>query len=134
MQDLIKRYFWVIGAVTVVICAVFAAKATGSFLTAKFLADSTKAPKVTPVQPRVDTVVKPVRSKDGGQLASRNMFCSECTPAVVVATDPSQIQQTGLPLVLLATNVSPDPKQSYASVINTESQKQGAYGMDDVLP
>ena len=134
MQDLIKRYFWVIGAVTVIICAVFAAKATGSFLTAKFLADSTKPPKVTPIQPRVDAVVKPVRSKDGGQLASRNMFCSECTPAVVVATDPSQIQQTSLPLVLLATNVSPDPKQSYASVINTESQKQGAYGTDEQLP
>jgi general secretion pathway protein C len=134
MQDLIKRYFWVIGAVTVIICAVFAAKATGSFLTAKFLADSTKPPKVTPIQPRVDAVVKPVRSKDGGQLASRNMFCSECTPAVAVVTDPSQIQQTSLPLVLLATNVSPDPKQSYASVINTESQKQGAYGADEQLP
>lgn len=134
MQDLIKRYFWVIGAVTVIVCAVFAAKATGSFLTAIFLADSTKAPKVTPMQPRVDAVVKPVRSKDGGQLATRNMFCSECTPAAVVNTDPSQIQQTSLPLVLLATNVSPDPKQSYASVINTESQKQGAYGMEEQLP
>lgn len=135
MQDLIKRYFWVIGAVTIVVCAVFAAKATGSFLTAIFLADSTKAPKVTPMQPRVDTIAKPVRSKDGGQLATRNMFCSECTPApVAVNADPSQIQQTSLPLVLLATNVSPDPKQSYASVINTESQKQGAYGVDEVMP
>jgi general secretion pathway protein C len=135
MQDLIKRYFWVIGAVTIVVCAVFAAKATGSFLTAIFLADSTKAPKVTPVQPRIDQIAKPVRSKDGGQLATRNMFCSECTPAAVaVNADPSQIQQTSLPLVLLATNVSPDPKQSYASVINTESQKQGAYGVDEVMP
>jgi len=135
MQDLIKRYFWVIGAVTVIVCAVFAAKATGSFLTAVFLADSKKAPKVTPMQPRVDTVAKATRSKDGGQLATRNMFCSECTPAPVAANaDPSSIQQTSLPLVLLATNVSPDPKQSYASVINTESQKQGAYGIDEVLP
>jgi general secretion pathway protein C len=135
MQDLIKRYFWVIGAVTIVVCAVFAAKATGSFLTAMFLADSTKPPKVTPIQPRVDQIAKPVRSKDGGQLATRNMFCSECTPAAVaVSADPSQIQQTSLPLVLLATNVSPDPKQSYASVINTESQKQGAYGVEEVMP
>jgi general secretion pathway protein C len=135
MQDFIKRYFWVIGAVTVVTCAVFAAKATGSILTATFLADSNKAPKVTPVQPRTDTVVKPTRSKDGGQLATRNMFCSECTPAaVVVNNDPSSIQQTSLPLVLLATNVSPDPEQSYASVINTESQKQGAYGVGEMLP
>ena len=117
MQDLIKRYFWVIAVVTVIICAVFAAKATGSFLTAKFLADSTKAPKVTPIAPKVE-VAKPTRSKDGGQLATRNMFCSECTPAAVaVNTDPSSIQQTSLPLVLLATNVSSDPKLSYASVM-----------------
>ena len=134
MQDLIKRYFWVIAAVTVIICAVFAAKATGSFLTAKFLADSTKAPKVTPIAAKVE-VAKPTRSKDGGQLATRNMFCSECTPAVAaINTDPSSIQQTALPLVLLATNVSADPKQSYASVVNTESQKQGSYGVDEQLP
>jgi general secretion pathway protein C len=135
MQHLIKRYFWVVGAVTVIACAVFAAKATGSFLTAAFLPDSKKAPKITPIQPRLDTVVKAVRSKDGGQLATRNMFCSECTPAVAaVNADPSQIQQTSLPLVLLATNVSTDPKQSYASVINTETQKQGSYGFDETLP
>ena len=135
MQDVIKRYFWVIGVVTVIACAVFAAKATGSILTAVFLNDSKKAPKVKPVQPRVDQIAKPTRSKDGGQLSTRNMFCSECTPAAPVANaDPSSIQQTSLPLVLLATNVSPDPKQSYAAVINTESQKQGAYGIDDVLP
>ena len=135
MQDLIKRYFWVISAITVITCAVFAAKATGSIITATVLNDSSKAPKVTPIQPRTDTVVKPTRSKDGGQLATRNMFCSECTPAaVVVNNDPSSIQQTSLPLVLLATNVSPDPEQSYASVINTDSQKQGAYGVGEVLP
>ena len=27
MQDLIKRYFWTLGALTVVLCAVFAATA-----------------------------------------------------------------------------------------------------------
>nr|MBA3502758.1 hypothetical protein [Deltaproteobacteria bacterium] len=119
----------------VITCAVFMAKATGSFLTAKFLADSPKAPKVTPVAPRVDTVAKATRSKDGAQLATRNMFCSECTPAAVaVNSDPSSIQQTALPLVLLATNVSSDPKQSYASVINTESQRQGSYGVEEQLP
>src|SRR5687767_10892332 len=135
MMQHLKRYFWVITVVAVIACAVFAAKATGSFLTAIFLADSKKAPKVAPVAPRVDTVVKPTRSKDGGQLATRNMFCSECTPSVAaVNTDPSMIQQTSLPLVLLATNVSTDPKQSYASVINTESQRQGAYGVDEQLP
>jgi general secretion pathway protein C len=52
----------------------------------------------------------------------------------VAAADPSQIAQTSLPLVLLATNISTDPTQSYASVVNTESQKQGAFGLDEQLP
>lgn len=134
MQDLIKRYFWVLGAVVVMICAVFAAKATGHILEANLLPDAKKGPKITPVA-RTEAP-KETRTKDGAQLASRNMFCSGCTPTVatVTNTDPSQIQLTQLPLSLLATSVSPDDKSSYASVINTDSQKQGSFSVGDVLP
>lgn len=134
MQDLIKRYFWVIGAVTVMVCAVFAAKATGHIIEAKVLSDSKSGPKVTPIA-RTETV-KAVRSKDGGQFETRNMFCSECTPPVTTVTnlDPSSIQITSLPLVLLATNIGPNVKDSYATIVNTESQKQGAFGIDDQIP
>jgi general secretion pathway protein C len=134
MQAMIKRYFWVLGAAIVMVCAVFAAKATGHILEAQFLGDPDKAPKVVPVV-RPDAPVKASRSKDGGQLAARNMFCSECTPPVAVASaDPSQIQQTSLPLVLLATSVGSNPKYSYATIINTESQHQGAFSLDDLVP
>ena len=37
MQDLIKRYFWILGVIAVVLCAVFAAKATGAIIEANFL-------------------------------------------------------------------------------------------------
>ena len=135
MQDLIKRYFWVLGAAAVFICAVFAAKATSHIVEAKYLGDSTKAPRVAAVVPSPATPVKQSRSKDGGGFAARNMFCSECTPAPTVANaDPSSINQTSLPLVLLATMVSTNPKDSYATIINTESQKQGAYSVGDTLP
>ncbi len=136
MQDLIKRYFWVLGGVTVMVCAVFAAKATGHVLEAKLLGDSETAPKITAVAVRPDAPAKPTHSKEGSQLASRNMFCSECTPAVVTTTttDPSQIAITSLPLQLLATNISPDDKSSYATVINTESQRQGSFSIGDTLP
>ena len=40
MQDLIKRYFWVLGGIVVVVCAVFAAKATTHIVEAKFLGDA----------------------------------------------------------------------------------------------
>ncbi len=135
MQDLIKRHFWVLGGVVVMVCAMFAAEATSHIVEAKYLGDPEHAPKITPVAPRPETQVVAVRSKDGGQLASRNMFCSDCTPAVdVKSSDPSSIAITTLPLALLATNIGPRPEESYATIINTENQKQGAYAVDDQVP
>src|SRR3954447_12107880 len=105
MQDLIKRYFWVLGGAVVLVCSVFAAKATSHILEAKFLGDSDHAPRVIPVM-QAPIAAKATRSKDGGAIVTRDIFCSECTPAVAaINTDPSSIQTTTLPLVLLATNV-----------------------------
>jgi len=133
MQDLIKRYFWVIGAVVIMICAVFAAKATGHVIEAKFLGDPAHAPKITAIARPVETP-KTERTKDGTQLATRNMFCSECTPSVSAPIDSSSIQLTQLPLSLLATNIGADEKSSWATLINNDSQKQGAYTIGDVIP
>ena len=107
MQDLIKRNFWVLGALVVMACAVFAAKATGHVIEARFLGDPKTGPKAAAIAP-APTKTGPTRSKDGEQLRSRNMFCSDCTPEVPVAstsTDPSSIQLTSLPLMLVATSV-----------------------------
>src|SRR5829696_6148977 len=109
MQNLIKRYFWVVGVLAVMLCAVFAAKATGAVIEASVLGDSKQGPKITPAL-RTEPVAKPTRSKDGTQLATRNIFCSECTPpAAAVSLDPQAIAITTLPLQLLATNVSAPP-------------------------
>ena len=134
MQDLIKRYFWVVGVVTVMVCAVFAAKATGAFIEGAVLGDSKQGPKIPPMV-RTEQVAKPTRSKDGTQLATRNVFCSECTPSVSTTNlDPTAVALTGLPLQLLATNVGVTAEQSYATIINTESQKQGAFTIDERMP
>jgi general secretion pathway protein C len=137
MQDLIKRYFWVLGGVVVVVCAVFAAKATGHIVEAKFLGDADHGPKIAALTPRAETQVAQVRTKDGAQLASRNMFCSDCTPAVdaTKAMDPSSgVAITSLPLALLATNIGVKADDSYATIINSENQKQGAYAVGEVVP
>lgn len=136
MQDLIKRYFWVLGALVVLVCAVFAAKATSHVVEAKFLGDSSKTPRVHAVVPSPMEPVKQARSKDGTSFATRNMFCSECTPAVTqpVNTDPSQISTTSLPLVLLATMVSEKEQGSYATIVNTSTDQQGAYAIGDPIP
>jgi general secretion pathway protein C len=136
MQDLIKRYFWVLGGVVVMICAVFAAKATTHIIEAKYLGDSEHGPKIAAVAPRVNAPVALARSKEGGPLATRNIFCSECTPAVDTSKtlDPSQIAITSLPLALLATNIGPRIEESYATIVNSESQRQGAYSVGQVVP
>src|ERR1051325_2730762 len=134
MQDLIKRYFWTLGALTVVLCAVFAATATSHIVEAKYLGDPEHAPKITPIAP---TTTAPVaaRSKDGGQVSGRNMFCSDCTPSVdTKVTDPSQVAITSLPLALLATNIGAKPEDSYATIVNSENQAQGAYAVGDPVP
>ncbi len=102
MQDLIKRYFWLLGGVVVMVCAVFAAKATSHIVEAKYLGDPDHGPKVAAIFARPETPVVAARSKDGGLLASHNMFCSDCTPAadVKVTSDPSQIAITSLPSVI----------------------------------
>ena len=134
MQDLIKRYFWVLGGAVVMVCSLFAAKATSHILEAKFLGDSPHAPHVIPVM-QAPAAVKQTRSKDGTALITRDIFCSECTPAVTVAnTNPNDIQTTTLPLVLLATNVGNKPTDSYATIINTENQRQGSFGVGDPIP
>jgi general secretion pathway protein C len=134
MQDLVKRYFWVFGGLVVTVCAVFAAKATNHIVEAKYLGDPERAPHVQPAVAIAAAPAKQARSKDGTQLAARNMFCSECTPAPVIATDPSQISTTSLPLILLATNVSSTAEESYATIINTENQRQGSYSIGDPIP
>src|SRR5690348_121329 len=136
MQDLIKRYFWILGVIAVVLCAVFAAKATGAIIEANFLGDPKQGPKIPPA-PKPDTAaVKPVRSKDGTQFATRNVFCSECTPPVVAVnnTDPQAVTITTLPLQLLATNVGTSQESSTATIINTDTQKQGAFVVGDRMP
>jgi general secretion pathway protein C len=136
MQDLIKRYFWMLGAVVVVVCAAFAAKATSHIVEARYLGDSEHRPRVAAVMPRPETPTPQVRTKDGGQLATRNMFCSDCTPTVDTAkpADPSQVAMTSLPLALLATNIGPRIQDSYATIVNSDNHKQGAYSVGDIVP
>lgn len=134
MQDKIKRYFWIVPVLAVVLCAFYAAKAAAHVVEANFLGDAKKAPParqvLTPVaEPRVTR-----HSKDGTQLNARNMFCAECTPSVATVTDPSQVPMTSMSLLLVATNVSTTPALSFASVVNSETQVQGGYRVGDKIP
>jgi general secretion pathway protein C len=141
MQDLIKRNFWVLGAVVAMTCAVFAAKAATHVAESAFFGDAEHGPKITPVVAQQVVVAKPVHSKDGAAMATRDIFCSDCKPVEPTpvaagsnATGGPAIIYTSLPLQLLATNVGARPSDSFASIVNTATESQGSFGLGDKVP
>jgi general secretion pathway protein C len=139
MQDLVKKYFWLVGVIVVMGSAGLAAKGVSHILEGALLTDSAKVPEVEPVEPAQRQPARETRSKSGAALASRNMFCSDCAPAAPAdqpeaPVDPNAVPITSLPLELLATNVSRDEKQSFATIRNTATSSQGAYWPEHEIP
>ena len=140
MDVYIKKYFWLIAPLVIVICAALAATAVGHMVEAVALTDSDKparrpvvraAPPPTPAADKPDAAKRP--------LATRNMFCSECVIEEPVAaegpvTDDGTPPITSLPLKLVATSVAADEKSSFATVLNTTSNVEGAYGVGQEIP
>ena len=144
MDVYIKKYFWVLGVVVVVICSGLAASAVGHMIEATALADSDKPTRRQAARPPLATPAdaqKARTSKSGLPLAERNIFCSTCVlqeptaeqPADV-PSDPNNPPITSLPLRLLATNVSRQEGESFATVLNTSNEKQGAYWIGSTIP
>jgi len=141
MQEIVKRYFWIVVALTVAASAIFAAKLANNVAEAKFLPDAKRGPKVAAAAPS-PAAPAAFRTKDGKPLVDRNMFCSTCLPPVPVAAvdtgpvDPNTVPMTSLPLLLVATHVPEKrfAKDAFATVLNTGTQKQGAYWIDDEIP
>lgn len=141
MQEQVKRYFWVVIALAVALSAVFGAKLVNHVAEAKLLADAKRGPKVSPPAPSPSSPVAS-RTKDGKPLIDRNMFCSTCLPPVPVAAaatgpiDPNTVPMTSLPLLLVATHVTDErhAKEAFATILNTATQRQGAYWMDQPIP
>lgn len=138
MQETVKRYFWVVVALAIALSAFFAAKLVNHIAAGTLLADAKRGPKVTPPAPSPSAPVA-AKTKDGKPLVDRNMFCSTCLPPVPVAaadaapSDPNTVPMTGLPLLLVATHVTDErhAKEAFATVLNTATQKQGAYWIHD---
>jgi|SRR5688572_25514064 type II secretion system protein C len=129
----VTRRSWIVGAVTVTVCATLAAQAAGNVVEARYLSDATHAPAVTRVAPVAAPAPAPIPTAPAtASLVERNMFCSDC----VAAGDPDPAAGAGalrssLPLVLIATSLGTDP---WATVRNTESGAQGAFGVGDRIP
>lgn len=140
MQDVIKKYFWIVGLLTLLICAGLAAQAANNVIAGKYLNDRDTASVVESKKSASAIPVRRSRSKSGSPLAQRNMFCSECAPEeskakpVTDSSDPMAVPFTSLPLKLVATNVGSREQYSFATIFNTDSQSQGAYWKTDTIP
>ncbi len=143
MQDLVRRYFWIVVVLTIIGAATFAAKATNHVVEGKFLADGKHSPKVKAPAPSPSAAVAS-RSKIGQPLVDRNMFCAACLPPQPDVggpsgpVDPNAVALTALPLSLIATHVAepkiPTDPANFATILNTGTQKQGAYWVGSDIP
>jgi general secretion pathway protein C len=143
MDVYIKKYFWLIVPLTIIICAALGATAVGHVVEAVALTDSDKPAKhvvVRPPPPVVTGTDKPDDAAKTRPLAMRNMFCSECPTEEPVAatdgpvTDDGSPPITQLPLHLVATSVSTVESSSFATVLNTATNVEGAYWVGHEIP
>jgi general secretion pathway protein C len=143
MELYLKKYFWLLPLLVIVLCATFAASGTNHLLVATYLtSDDGPKPASRPRPPRVsERTPRPVASKDSEAVATRNVFCSTCDPptpelpsAPSAASDPNHPPATSLPLALLATSVARRDRYSSATIANTQTQRSGSYFAKDEIP
>ncbi len=141
LDVLLRKYFWVVPVVVVVVCSTLTAKAVNYYVAGKALAPSSKAPKIPAgiKASKSDAPANKPLSKDGQALAKRNMFCHECEPIEPAVEDSAapadgSVPETSLPLVLIATNVASKADYSFATIRNTSSEREGAYGVGGMIP
>jgi type II secretion system protein C len=126
----VARRVPVVGIVTTVLCAVFAARTIGHLAEAGIV-DEAQAATPVPRRPAAAPAVTPA-TRDHDALVARNMFCSDCGPAAAPSAPgaPTGVQVTALPLLLIATSVGTSP---VATIRDTSTGAQGAYGVGDRL-
>jgi hypothetical protein len=126
----LHRRFWIVGAATVAVCGVLAARAAGHVVEARYLDDATHAPPLPRVAPAAPVTPAPV-PRNSALLVERNMFCSDCGGAGAPEPSPDGAIASTLPLVLVATNVGAQP---WATLRSTTSDVQGAFAVGDRVP
>ena len=85
LSGLIRRT-WLVGVMTVLVCAVFTAHAVAALVEARYLETAPSAPLHGP-QIQISPIVTP--SPDGSAFVARNMFCSTCETAGPTDTSPA---------------------------------------------
>lgn len=120
-----SRATQIAGAITVISCAMFAARGASSMVASRVLPSTegthrvAAAPAPAPAKPRHD-----------GEVTARNMFCASCGP------DPASgmISRADFilpPAILIETSLGDDPR---ATVHVLGSEVQGSWGVNEAIP
>lgn len=135
---IIESLLSLITPLAVVVCAYFGARGVSDYVAARYVGEASAVERPVRRAPAVKPSAK-TAVKDGDRFVDRNMFCSDCEssesePALQVAAAGDVVPDTSLPLNLVATAVSTDPAGSHATIVNTQSERKGAYWMGQSVP
>ena len=119
------RRTWLVALAAMIVCGVFAAHTIGSLIDASYL-DSVP-PRQAPLHDIQVTAPAVTRSRDGGPLVARNMFCSTCEPP----GGPGPTDLFKPDAVLIATSVGADAR---ATLRVPATEVQGSWGLGDIVP
>jgi type II secretory pathway component PulC len=136
-----RRHFWVFHLLTILVCAFFAARATGQLVAGLLLDRMPTGRRMvasTAAQPEA-----PLPTRSIGAVVSRNIFCSTCE-ASAASEGPSEQgaapdsdaapTKTSLKLRLLATLVpKDDPGGSIAFIVELDTGQTGVHGVGSKL-
>jgi hypothetical protein len=129
------RRTWLIAAVTVVVCAAFAAHAVAALSDAALTSpaptaftDRTAGASASSAAPPAPSPAPRRAPPDGTSFAARNIFCSACAPA---GPGPGPGNYQGQPAVLIATSLGNEPR---ATVRVLPTEVQGSWGLGEEIP
>jgi len=131
MEVFLRKHFWVFNVVVIAAAAGFVARATEHLLEAALLPPTDKP--VTAFR-KPPTPPPPPHTKDETEILKRNVFCSNCPPILPKPEETTSVNtgpsKTTMPVRLVLTAVSDDPRWSLAVLCDTQAKECGAFGLD----
>ncbi len=126
LAGLVRRT-WLVGVMTVLVCAAFTARAVAALVEARYLEPSATAPPRGPLLVAAPVITP---APDASALVTRNMFCSTCGPAPALGgSGPADSFEPAAELIATAVGTA-----TFATVRVPATEVQGDWEVGDMIP